>query len=260
MMHGCAGLEGGTSVKVLVEQVHFLENATFSKRLSEVLIVSNYLRHAVSVQDSSGAILGCGRIETLSAVSATHRGKTTFSQFSPYLPAMLVDTSNLDVLQYNILDGVTCSSRATVFDPWSPPGKLVGTRKTPDQFPLGDLSNHPLELFSFLYEITLIGSATILGHVVRNDACTLAHPSFMCHTCCMIMYMDCMNILNVYICEGASCESIYLITYYLYHVQYCYIISYRVQNHKWTIPMYNYMHCMHVQLYASHNSCIYTGE
>ena len=185
MMHECAGLAEGTSV--LVEQVHFMKNATFSKKLSEVLIVSNYLRHAVSVQDSSGAILGCGRIETLSAVAATHRGKTTFSQFSPYLPAMLVDASNLDVLQYNILEGVTCSSRATIFDPWSPPGKLVGTRKTPDQFPLGDLSSHPLQFISFLFGINLIGSATILGHVVSNAACKQAHPSYMCHTCCMII-------------------------------------------------------------------------
>ena len=158
MMHECASLEGGTSNRILMV---LEKQLVFSTRLTEALRVSSYLRHAVSFQDSSGAILGCSRIVTLSAVAAAHRGKTTFSQFSRILPATF------------ILENVTgtCSSRESIFDPWSPREEPVGVTETPDQFPVGDLSKHPLELFVFLFEISLIGRGTILGHVVSSDAC-----------------------------------------------------------------------------------------
>lgn len=171
MMHDCASLEGGTSNRVVLMVLE--KQLAFSTRISEALQVSSYLRHAVSFQDSSGAILGCSRIVTLSAVDAAYRGKTTFSQFSRILPATFVDLSNLDVLQYNILESVsgTCSSRAVIFDPWSPREEPVGIEETPDQFPVGDLPKHPLDLFVLLFEISLIGSGTILGHVVSSDPC-----------------------------------------------------------------------------------------
>ena len=169
MMHECASLEGGTSNRILMV---LEKQLVFSTRLTEALQVSSYLRHAVSFQDSSDAILGCSRFVTLSAVAAAHKGKTTFSQFSRILPVTFVDVSNLDLLQYNILESVadTCSSKAAIFDPWSPREEPVGVTETPDQFPVGDLSKHPLELIIVLFEISLIGSGTILGHVVSSDA------------------------------------------------------------------------------------------
>ena len=158
MMHECASLEGGTSNRILMV---LEKQLVFSTRITEPLRVSSYLRHAVSFQDSSGAILGCSRFVTLSAVAAAHRGKTTFSQFSRILPATF------------ILENVTgtCSSRESIFDPWSPREEPVGVTETPDQFPVGDLSKHPLELFVFLFEISLIGSGTILRNVVSSDVC-----------------------------------------------------------------------------------------
>ena len=170
MMHECASLEGGTSNRILMV---LEKQLVFSTRLTEALQVSSYLRHAVSFQDSSGAILGCSRIVTLSAVAAAYRDKTTFSQFSRILPATFMDVSNLDVLRHNILESVTgtCSSRESIFDPWSPREEPVGVTETPDQFPVGDLSKHPLELFVFLFEISLIGSGTILRNVVSSDVC-----------------------------------------------------------------------------------------
>ena len=186
LMHECASLEGGTSGRILIE----LENQTgivpFSTHISDDLTLSSYLGHGISFQDSSGEILACSRIVTLSAVSAAHRGKTTFSQFSRFLPAAFVDASNLDVLQYNILEGVTGTcSRANIFDPWSPRAKQVGEVMTPDQFPVGDLSNHPLELFLFLFEISLIGSGTPLGHVVSSHTMQLCNLYYMCLACCI---------------------------------------------------------------------------
>ena len=189
LMHECASLEGGTSGRILIE----LENQTgvvpFSTHISEDLTLSSYLGHGISFQDSSGEILACSRIVTLSAVSAAHRGKTTFSQFTRILPAAFVDASNLDVLQYNILEGITGTcSRANILDPWSPRAKRVGQSVTPDQFPVGDLSNHHLELGIFLFEFSLIGSGTPLGHVVSSHTMQLCCLYHTCHARCVVSY------------------------------------------------------------------------
>ena len=173
MLHGCDTVQGGTTLRTLVTDVS-LPKATFSQKLPEFLAVTStstsYLWDAVSVQTSSGTILGCGRLETLFSVEGSYRGSNTFSQFSPFLPATLKDVSNIDILKHNILDGIsgTCSNTSTIFDPWSPPVRQVGTITTADQFPVGDLPNHLLEVLSLLPEVPLIGSATILGHVVRH--------------------------------------------------------------------------------------------
>ena len=171
MLHGCGGLEEGTSIRVLVEGANYLADTAFTQHLPEALPVSFYLRHAVSVQNTSGAILACGRIDSLFAVDATYRGKTTLSQYTQYLPAMITNEgTNSDILKHIILDGIagTCSSRAAIFDPWSPPGLQVGTVQTSDQFPVGDLPHHTREAFSFLFEVPVIGSATVLGHAVSS--------------------------------------------------------------------------------------------
>ena len=164
-------MQVGTTLRTLATDVN-LPNATFSQKLPEFLAVTStsYLWHAVSVQTSTGTILGCGRLETLFSVEGSYKGSNTFSQFSPFLPATLKDVSNIDILKHNILDGIsgTCSKKSVIFDPWSPPIQQVGTITTADQFPVGDLPNHVLEVFSLLPEVPLIGSATILGHVVRH--------------------------------------------------------------------------------------------
>ena len=172
MLNGCNSVEGAATLRTLVTGVN-LPNITFSQRLSEVLAVTStsFLWHAVSVQTSSGTILGCGRLETLFPVEGSYRGKNTLSQFSPYLPALVSDVSNVEILEYNILDGIsgTCSNKSSIFDPWSPPGPQVGSGVTSDQFPVGDLPNHTLEVFSLLPEVPLIGSASVLGHVVSTE-------------------------------------------------------------------------------------------
>ena len=164
-------MQVGTTLRTLATDVN-LPNATFSQKLPEFLAVTStsYLWHAVSVQTSSGTILGCGRLETLFSVEGSYNKSNTFSQFSPFLPASLKDVSNIDILKHNILDGIsgTCSKKSAIFDPWSPPIRQVGTITTADQFPVGDLPNHVLEVLSLLPEVPLIGSATILGHVVRH--------------------------------------------------------------------------------------------
>ena len=179
MLHGCDGLEGGSTVWALGISANCSSNVAFSLRLPTVLAVPSYLGHAVSVQNSSGGILGCGRFEALFPVDASYRGKRTFRQFVPFLPAAFVDSSNLDNFQYNILEGIagTCSNKAAIFDPWSPPGLQIGSRQTADQFPVGDLPNHsPLtELLHFLPEVPLIGSDTILGHVVSKFSLDISH-------------------------------------------------------------------------------------
>ena len=168
MLHGCDGFNGTAPLQVLVADANYLPNASFSRQLET--FNTNYNGHAVSVQTSSGNILGCGRIEPLFTVEASYRGKITFSQYSQFLPAAVVDSSQLKIFQYNILDGIagTCSSRASVFDPWrSTRIQLVG-HVTSDQFPVGDLPNHRLEAFSLLPEVPLIGRDTVLGHAVSH--------------------------------------------------------------------------------------------
>ena len=143
--------------------VNCQSNVTFSQLLSEPLLLSSYLGHALSVQNSSGAILGCGRLETLFPVYASYRGKIIFFQESQYF---LVPVWGF--AQFTVLEGIagTCSSQAAIFDPWNPPPKQVGPEKTADQFKVGDLSNRNVASYAYVLEVPLIGSATILGHAV----------------------------------------------------------------------------------------------
>ena len=172
ILHGCAGLElkGGNVLRELVVMVGAknMPDASFTRQLSETANLFTYLGHAVSIQNSSGEILGCGRFETVFPVDAGYQGKHILSQLFQYLPASLPDVSNLDIPQFTILDGIanTCTSQATIFDPWSP-GPQLGDEKTNDQIPVGNLPKHTLLVFSFVPEIPLFGSATVLGHAVR---------------------------------------------------------------------------------------------
>lgn len=170
MLHGCDVLGGGTELQALVTGADYLPNATFTQQVVGALTLTTYIGHAVSVQTSSGSMLGCGRLETLFPVDASYQDINTFSQNSPYFPVSFVDASLLNILQYNILEGSasTCSRKSSIFDPWSPPGPQPGPETTSDQFPVGDLANHNLEAFSVLHEVPLIGpgSTSILGHVV----------------------------------------------------------------------------------------------
>ena len=172
MLHGCSSVKGGTTLRTLVTGINYLPSITFSQQLLDLpaATLTSYLGHAVSVQTSSGTILGCGRLETLFTIDASYRGKNTLSQLTPYVPATVSDVANIQFLNHNILEGIagTCSNESAIFDPWSPPGPQVGFHKTSDQFPVGDLPNHTLEVFSLLPEVPLIGSATVLGHVVRK--------------------------------------------------------------------------------------------
>lgn len=157
-------------------------NANFSQQLSlaHLFNLSSYLGCAVSVQNSSGAILGCGRFESLFPVTAIYRGKIALSQSTPYLP-VLYRLNYLEIFQYKVLQGIngTCSSESAIFDPWSPLPMQIdrmnsSKRLLPDQLPVGDLMNHGLRGL-FLFEVPLIGSATILGHVVCSE-----HDSKFC--------------------------------------------------------------------------------
>ena len=172
MRNGCDALEGGTTILTLDISVNCMSLATFSWQLAEPVKLSSYLGCAVSVQKPSGAILGCGRVERIFPVNAMYNNRITLSQRTPYLPTRFLDSLNLklDILWYNVLEGVagTFCNKSAIFDPWSPPPMPIGNKTTSDQFPVGDLSNHQPELFSrfVMFEVPLIGSATILGHMV----------------------------------------------------------------------------------------------
>ena len=168
-LHGCAGLDRRNVLRSLVVSANYLPNASFTQQLSETVTFSSYLGRAVSVQTSPDATLGCGRFETLFPVDASYQGGHILSQLFQYLPASLPDLSKFDIPPFIILDGIakTCSSEAAVFDPWSP-GPRVGSKVTNDQNPVGDLPNHILLVFSFVPDVPLIGSATILGHAVSG--------------------------------------------------------------------------------------------
>ena len=170
-------------LRYLVISDSHLSNATFSQQLFEIGSVSSYLGHAVSVQNSSGAVIGCGRFETLFSVDASYRGKHILSHLNQHLPANLPDFSRLDIPQYTVLDGIvqTCSNQTAVFDPWSP-GPQLGTSETNDQFPVGDLPNHFAGHF-LVWEVPLIGSASILGHAVSSVLRT-----GLCLALCHIMH------------------------------------------------------------------------
>ena len=171
MLHRCDGLEGGITLRSPTTDAYYMPSSPFLQKLPRTtLLSSNIIGYAVSVQTSTGVVIGCARFENQFPVDATFRGKHVFSQLIQYLPAILPDVSNLDILQYNILEGIagTCSSSAKLFDPWYPPGLQIGTAITNDQFPVGDLPGHKVTLLNLIFEIPLIGNATILGHVVST--------------------------------------------------------------------------------------------
>ena len=146
-------------------------NSPFMQQLSRnTLTSSNIIGYAASIQTSTRVVIGCARFENLFPVDATFRGKHVFSQSIQYLPASLPDVSNLNILQYNILEGIAgkCTSRTKIFDPWYPHGLRFGTANTNDLFPVGDLSNHQIAYLNFIFEVPLIGNATILGHAVSR--------------------------------------------------------------------------------------------
>ena len=173
MRNGCDALKEGTAILTLDIGVNCSSFATFSRHLSEPVKLSSCLGCAVSVQKPSGAILGCGRVEGLFPVNAMYNKRITLSQHTPYLPTRLVNLLNLklDILQYNVLEGIagTFCNKSAIFDPWSPPPMQIGSTTTFDQFPVGDLPNRQQRLLfsqQVLLEVPLIGSATVLGHMV----------------------------------------------------------------------------------------------
>lgn len=170
MLHGCNSLEGGRTILTLDICVNCSSFVAFSRQILRSLNLSSCPDCAVSVQKPSGTILGCGRVETFYPVNAGYRGKIAFSHYAPYLPTELM-RANYDIHQYNVLEGIAGSfcSESAIFDPWSLLTMQRGWADTSKQFPVGDLSNHRVVwLFGrrFVIAFPLIGSATILGHMV----------------------------------------------------------------------------------------------
>lgn len=159
MLHGCDDLEGGEIILTLDAEV----NCSFSRQLSLPLL-SSHRDLAISVQTSSGEILGCGSVEGSFSVHAMYKGKFVLSQHTPYIPTVPLPDFNL--LTFNVLEGISGTS---VFDPWNAQAKEICNAATFDQIPVGKLTCHkPVILFlqHLLLEVPLIGSATILGHMV----------------------------------------------------------------------------------------------
>ena len=159
MLHGCDDLEGGKIILTLDAGVNF----SFSRQLSPPLNSSHH-HHAVSVQTPSGKILGCGSVEGSFSVNAIYKGSIVLSQHTPYLPTVALP--DFGHLTSNILEGISGTS---VFDPWNAQAREICSATTFDQIPVGKLTcRQPEWLFSrsSLLEVPLIGSATILGHMV----------------------------------------------------------------------------------------------
>ena len=159
MLHGCDGLVGGKIILTLDTGV----NCSFSRQLSLRLSFSHHDR-AISVQIPSGEILGCGRVEESFPVNAMYKGRFVLSQHTPYLSTIALP--DFDLLTSNVLEGISGSS---VFDPWNAQAREICSATTFDQIPVGKFTCHKRErLFSrpYLLEVPLIGSATILGHMV----------------------------------------------------------------------------------------------
>ena len=148
-----------------------IPNASFSQQLSKSLNFSSYLGYAVSIQTSCGTILGCGWFERHFPVYASYQKKILFRHYSRYHLTYLVGWTQKELqnFYYAVLESVgdSCPSTTAIFDPWKPPPEQVGTKKTVDQFPVGDLFNR--QLYNFYLDTPLIGSATILGHAVCTD-------------------------------------------------------------------------------------------
>ena len=159
MLHGCDGLEGGIIILTLDAGV----NCSFSRQLSQPLNSSHH-DHAISIQTLSGNILGCGKLERSFSVNAIYKGSIVLRQHTPYLPTVALP--DFDLLTYNVLEGISGSS---VFDPWNAQAREICSATTFDQIPVGKLTCHKQKRLYFrptLLEVPLIGSATILGHMV----------------------------------------------------------------------------------------------
>ena len=164
LMPRCNSLERGKNV--METTINCSLDADFSKQISNAMKHSSYLGHAVSIQTSSGDILGCGRVESHFPVYAEYNGHIVLEQYSRYHLAGIMTLSNLEIFQSKVLEGITdtCSSEANIFDPWMDSPMSVGNQKTPDQFAIGDLSNRQVDWYYL--DAPLIGNATILGHAV----------------------------------------------------------------------------------------------
>ena len=184
----CSGLDEGTPIlhlNVYCPQ----QSARFSHQLSTPQMISLYSGIAVSVQNSS-TIISCGRLERYFPVLASYRNQIILQQNSPYHQARLVSWRIWErfkiFYQYTILEGIngTCSSNADIFDPWNPPPEKFGKFNTTDQLPVGDLPNQ----MYYSSDLPLIGSATILGHVVCKQHNIFTNHSIIRYyasiTCC----------------------------------------------------------------------------
>ena len=164
----------GMTANTMRMTVNCALNADFSKQISNAVKYSSYLGHAVSVQTSSGDILGCGRFDRHFPVNAEYNGHIVLEQYSRYHLTIIRPLSDLDIFQSKVLEGITgtCSSEAAIFDPWMYSPMSVGRQQTPDQFAIGDLPNRQVAFYYL--QAPLIGSATILGHAVCT---TTTHDS-----------------------------------------------------------------------------------
>ena len=167
MVGGCRRLDNGTKILDLAVDCP-QPNVNFSRQVTQPFMVSSYIGNAVSVQHSSGTILGCGRLERHFPVYARYRDRIVFEQKSQYHRTDRVDYF-WHIFQYSILESIvdTCRSDSAIFDPWKPPPEQVGNWNTSDQFPVGDLYNR--WWYNYYIDVPLIGSATILGHAVCTD-------------------------------------------------------------------------------------------
>ena len=159
MLHGCDGLEGGKILFTLNAGV----NSSFSRQLS-LHLNSVHREHAISVQKPSGKILGCGRVDKSFPVIAMYKGSIALSQHTQYSSTTAV--ADFDILSFNVLEG---TSGTSIFDPWNAQAREICSATTFDQIPVGKLTCHQQKGLSHgldLFEVPLIGSATILGHMV----------------------------------------------------------------------------------------------
>ena len=171
MVGACNSFKGGNTTILDIAVDCLRPSARLSQQLLKPINVSSYIGHAVSVQDSSGAILGCGQLESHFPVYASYREEIVFQQYSQYHQTYSVSwaSEDFEVFEYSILEGVgdTCPSKAAIFDPWKPPPEQVDSWNTTDLYPVGDLSNR--QMYYREIDVPLIGNATILGHVVCTD-------------------------------------------------------------------------------------------
>ena len=173
---GCASLSYSNQNETLVDNITVatsldsLPRALFSRLYTgkSSSLLPRYLLRGISVQDTSGKVFACGRLETLFAVNAAYKGKGVLNQFTQFLHPGITDPSRTDLLQYNIVDDLPgyCSSSSTIFNPWMAAVMQDYDGKSIDRIPIGALPYHEIEFFSILPEVPLIGSATIIGHTV----------------------------------------------------------------------------------------------